>query len=56
MNGAAQITLNIDIYDDQPVLRYSLSYHNLTGARVRHHGRHAAFTFADSGSATPRCA
>ena len=32
VNSTAQITLNIDIYDNQPVLRYHLRYRNLTGA------------------------
>ena len=30
--GAAQITLFLDIYDNQPVLRYHLRYRNMTGA------------------------
>ncbi|SPE42930.1 Glycoside hydrolase, clan GH-D [Candidatus Sulfopaludibacter sp. SbA3] len=30
INGAATITVNIDIYDTQPVIRYSLRYRNLT--------------------------
>ncbi len=29
-NGAAQITVNIDVYDGQPVVRYSMRYRNLT--------------------------
>ena len=29
--GAARITAIFDLYDNQPVLRYSLRYHNLTG-------------------------
>ncbi len=31
-SGAAQITVNLDLYDGQPVLRYSVRYHNLTPA------------------------
>ena len=30
--GAAQITVNIDIYDNQPVIRFSLGYRNLTAS------------------------
>ncbi len=33
MNGAAQITVNLDVYDNQPVLRYSVSYRNLQRRR-----------------------
>ena len=29
-NGAAQITVLLDLYDNQPVLRYAVSYRNLT--------------------------
>jgi len=32
--GAAQITLMLDLYDGWPVLRYAVSYRNLTGAPV----------------------
>jgi hypothetical protein len=32
--GAAQITLMLDLYDGWPVLRYSVSYRNLTGSQV----------------------
>jgi alpha-galactosidase len=31
-SGAARITVNLDIYDGQPVLRYSVRYHNRTAA------------------------
>jgi alpha-galactosidase len=29
-NGAAQVTVNINIYDNQPVIRYNIFYRNLT--------------------------
>jgi alpha-galactosidase len=32
VNSTAQITVNINIYDNQPVIRYNISYRNLTGA------------------------
>ncbi len=32
LNGAAQFTLVLKVYDDQPVLRYGLTYRNLTGS------------------------
>lgn len=30
--GAAQFTLLLNVYDDQPVIRYSVTYRNLTGS------------------------
>jgi alpha-galactosidase len=32
VNSTAQITVNINVYDNQPVIRYDLRYRNLTGA------------------------
>src|SRR6185436_15614674 len=32
VNGRAQITVILDMFDDHPVLRYSLKYKNLTKA------------------------
>jgi hypothetical protein len=32
--GAAQITVILEVYDNQPVLRYSLRYRNLTSSQV----------------------
>jgi len=34
LKGIAQITLVFTVYDDQPVLRYSLTYRNLTASTV----------------------
>ncbi len=34
VNGAAQITVNLDVYDNQPVLHFGVSYRNLTAAPV----------------------
>ena len=34
LNSAAQITVILEVYDNQPVLRYSLIYRNLTASQV----------------------
>ncbi|MGA2271087.1 MAG: glycoside hydrolase family 36 protein [Bryobacteraceae bacterium] len=34
LNSAAQITVILEVYDNQPVLRYSLRYRNLTASQV----------------------
>jgi alpha-galactosidase len=34
LNNAARITVILEVYDNQPVLRYSLRYRNLTGSQV----------------------
>ncbi len=49
-NNAAQITVILEIYDNQPVLRYSLTYRNLTAAPVYVTSLDMLpFTFADNG-------
>jgi alpha-galactosidase len=48
--GAAQITVIFEMYDDQPVLRYSLRYRNLTSATVHINWLNMLpWTFDDSG-------
>lgn len=49
-NSAAQITVTVDVYDNQPVLRYSLRFRNLTAAPVYVTSADMLpFTFADNG-------
>ena len=49
-NGVAQITVNLDLYDNQPALRYGVRYRNLTAAPVFvTTADMAPFTFADNG-------
>ncbi|HEY1340287.1 MAG TPA: alpha-galactosidase, partial [Bryobacteraceae bacterium] len=50
MKGLAQITVILDVYDDQPVLRYSVRYRNLTASTVRVNGWDMLpWTFSGSG-------
>jgi len=49
-NNAAQITVTVDVYDNQPVLRYGVRYRNLTAAPVYVTSVDMLpFTFADNG-------
>src|SRR5579872_2897990 len=51
LSGAAQITVILEAYDNQPVLRYTRRYRNLTGAPVFLTSVDMLpFTFADNGS------
>src|SRR5262249_29698620 len=48
--GAAQITVVLEMYDDQPVLRYNLRYRNLTSTTVAVNGVNMLpWTFDDLG-------
>ena len=50
LNNAAQITVILEVYDDQPVLRYSLIYRNLTASQVYVRGIDMLpWTFDDAG-------
>ena len=49
-NGTAQITVILEVYDNQPVLRYSLRYRNLTASPVYVNWINMLpWTFGDSG-------
>src|SRR5579872_4861226 len=50
VNGVAQITVNVDIYDNQPVIHYGVGYRNLTASPVYVTSADMLpFTFDDSG-------
>ena len=50
LNSAAQITVILEVYDNQPVLRYSLRYRNLTASPVYVNWINMLpWTFGDSG-------